>query len=353
MADRRRLDELATEIESLECTLAERRAKHAVIRASLVYPVITLPAELVSAIFLRCIPPTRRRSYGPFDPPEALVRRHMDTARTWLARSGSLPLSIYMKRNGIPGSDTVLAVWREAFAMIWAHRARWEYADIDVVRQDSIELDAFLPLLRGLRVSSFMLSTEPPTGVVRCCFEAPLLQTVHGWFGATAQYLLDRVVCARLRQIKLEHVGPIMVARLLECMPHLTRGWLDLWNPCDEGEQGIPAPESLPSLDHLDTLIIEIPGDCPRIDELLALIAAPNLTRLSFEHNDRPDTDEVQHLAGLIRRMGCRSKLQRLCVTGDANEVIYGAEFKDVPNIKYSRAHPEENWGGWDWILDS
>ncbi|KAJ7623967.1 hypothetical protein DFH06DRAFT_758692 [Mycena polygramma] len=195
--DRARVAELQSQIEQLERAVSQLRFEHLKVQERLdayTYPVLTLPNEIVSEIFVRVLPPypyfpkligrlsptpltqicQRWREIALGTPAlwSALSTRHtheelaLPIFEIWLKRSRHCPLSIRIGRGNAWASD-------ELIKAVIPHRARWEYLNIGLVAKDIRALDSPMPLLRHLEL---MVSSGPLADIT--LHQAPLLRTL-------------------------------------------------------------------------------------------------------------------------------------------------------------------------------
>ncbi|KAF8178172.1 hypothetical protein K438DRAFT_1938871 [Mycena galopus ATCC 62051] len=183
--DRALVARIQARILDLEYSLAELRAEQAVAQQRLdsyKYPVLTLPNEITSEIFIHFLPPypicplvvgmfspthlthiCRRwreialatpalwRAIGPSNPdldPEDIDMSKISDA--WVRRSGSCPLSIEINEDD--SSDHPPSI----LSTLIPHRARWEYLTLllNSHSQDALHLvEGPMPILRHLRLS--------------------------------------------------------------------------------------------------------------------------------------------------------------------------------------------------------
>ncbi|KAF7373851.1 F-box domain-containing protein [Mycena sanguinolenta] len=200
--DRKRLTDIPAQILDLERSLLALRSEQKAVQERLdsyKYPVLTLPNEMVSEIFVNCMPPY------PLCPPltgissptslthicrkwravalatPRLWRAIPFTARftplpddyeyhpgdDWATRSGSLPLSITMNANA---NDFLPAMYPAVFY----RRARWEYLKIMALPSSFPIIDGPLPALRHLEIHP---KAAPPGGIFKFD-DLPQLRTV-------------------------------------------------------------------------------------------------------------------------------------------------------------------------------
>ncbi|KAF7377782.1 F-box domain-containing protein [Mycena sanguinolenta] len=159
---------------------------------SYTYPVLTLPNEIVSEIFIYFLPvyPYPSPLMGRLSPTvlthicrqwkeialatPALWRaisypRHLgdhqgqllQILESWLDRSGSLPLSFVME----PWINNPLS--DECLAALVLHRQRWEYMTLSVASESVVRLiPGTMPLLRQIEIEPWE-SLEPPPSPIR------------------------------------------------------------------------------------------------------------------------------------------------------------------------------------------
>ncbi|KAJ6483097.1 hypothetical protein C8R45DRAFT_904413 [Mycena sanguinolenta] len=196
--DRKRLLDIATQILDLNPPPSTLRAEQKAVQERLdsyKYPVLTLPNEMVSEIFINCMPtyplcppltgissPTslthicrKWRAVAlatprlwralPLTPRSPDYEDH--PSEDWAPRSGSLPLSITMNAN----PDEFLPAMYPA---VFYRRARWEYLKITAYRSSFPITDGPLPALRHLEIHS---KAGSPGGIFKFD-DLPQLRTV-------------------------------------------------------------------------------------------------------------------------------------------------------------------------------
>jgi hypothetical protein len=189
-ADRVRVAEIEAQILNSECSpsalqIEQARAKQRL--DSYKFPVLTLPNEIVSEIFLHFIPayprsppltgilsPTclthicrqwreialathalwRSVLYSHNDP--IPFERQVHISDTWLRRSRSYPLSVQMIKNDRLHASGLLAA-------IIPHRARWEYLRLDFWSTRLLPtIVGPMPLLRHLDLAFIYVNHDNP-----------------------------------------------------------------------------------------------------------------------------------------------------------------------------------------------
>ncbi|KAJ6478073.1 hypothetical protein C8R47DRAFT_1051312 [Mycena vitilis] len=174
-ADRARVVELAAEITMLELSLSALRDERMRVQARLdavKYPVLTLPNEIVSEIFVHFLPfyplcppfvgmlsPTiltqicrRWREIALATPDlwramaflgrKAIIDRHLQISTMWLKRSRNRPLSIIIH-------DRCWSI-SEIFAVFVPHRSRWEHIKFHANALELHRIVGPMPMLRHL-----------------------------------------------------------------------------------------------------------------------------------------------------------------------------------------------------------
>ncbi|KAJ7716294.1 hypothetical protein B0H16DRAFT_1701418 [Mycena metata] len=210
--DRARIVDIAARIIDLECSIRALRVEKEMLEAeqetlqehldAYTYPVLTLPPEIVSEIFVRFLPvyPERAPQKGLLSPITlgqiCRLWREMafSTPRLWrtftiflrlgdsvqnydadhprietsLQRSGSCPLSVQYMR-----SDT-----SSLFRLIIAHRARWEHLKLFVSVRNLPAIIGPFPLLRTLTTNVWVPRAHDKTYRPPTFHTAPLLRRV-------------------------------------------------------------------------------------------------------------------------------------------------------------------------------
>ncbi|KAJ7669391.1 hypothetical protein DFH06DRAFT_1038461, partial [Mycena polygramma] len=179
-SDRARIVTLKAQISEITRLLSTIRAEQALVRERLDsyrYPVLTLPNELVSDVFIHFLPtyplcppltgthspqlllqicrkwrqialstPTLWRAITLQISRNVAVEQHERVKEEWLGRSGDWPLSIQIDQDPFPGArDKLLGV-------IDAHRTRWEHIKSNISGEDSLTVEGVLPLLCHLDI---------------------------------------------------------------------------------------------------------------------------------------------------------------------------------------------------------
>ncbi|KAJ7659349.1 hypothetical protein DFH06DRAFT_1297437 [Mycena polygramma] len=239
-ADRARVADLGLRILDLERSLSALRTEQAFVQERLdsyTYPVLTLPTDIVSEIFINCLPAYPLCSYLMSSQSPPILLSHichdwrevalatprlwramkfpsrrasfLDQVDLWLSRSRSCALSIDI--NDGPGFGSV----SDGIAAVLSHRDRWEHAKL---RLHPVHLNTFkgpLPLLRHLN-----LALSSNTNEFMAFRDAPLLRTVTLNYGyaSMANIILP---WAQLTSLTLDRVLPQQCYPVLQRTPNL------------------------------------------------------------------------------------------------------------------------------------
>ncbi|KAK7055861.1 F-box domain-containing protein [Favolaschia claudopus] len=274
-ADRNHVIDIDTEIRDLELRIANLRLERNTAQQRLdayIYPVLTLPSEVISEIFIRTLPvyPLRPPKTGPSSPtllsqicspwreialstpqlwrafslsfdrhPNSTNSRHQtEFAETWLARSGSCPLSIKIHKKGTDHG-------KHPYAVIAAHRERWEHLWIT---SSIIDVPAFrcsTPLLRSLHLDG-SLPFRPKQDPLTVAFNrAPLLRTASVPRCAVSSLTIP---WAQLTSLTLDGGLFPNFIKTLNHTPNLIHCELKIFDPACNGPQFTMKLERLESL---------------------------------------------------------------------------------------------------------
>ncbi|KAJ7187340.1 hypothetical protein C8R46DRAFT_288084 [Mycena filopes] len=321
------------------------------------YPVLTLPSEIVSEIFIRflppypecppwtgslspslltqiCgkwreialstpklwraaalaldIPPHRRFHARPASPAQ------IDTSRlqSWLERSRACPLSLQITSHLINHDRRVSQIWDTALP----HRARWEHLKLDLGNAGPLlRLDGPIPLLRHLDVNFDVLN---PTQV-SVFHDAPLLRTVNLNYCAITALVLP---WAQLTRLILHHVFPSDCSIALQQTPNLVHCEIPFL--CvDFDDHSIEPDVNLP---HLESLVF---GDeCDTITTYHGTFIVPALRRLHIPERFL-GSNCIDSLRGFIAKSGCQ--LREVLITGplEVDRHEYHAAFPSIPSL--------------------
>ncbi|KAJ7162899.1 hypothetical protein C8R46DRAFT_330701 [Mycena filopes] len=309
------------------------------------YPVLTLPPELVSEIFVSFLPsyPEIPPQFGPLSPlflcqicrrwraiaistpdlwraiplgvSDISSKEELDTdaqfeiADTWLARSATRPLSIRLIGSiSDPYSDDsfILSILLDK---ILIHTQRWEYLHL-VVPSDLFALvEGSMPLLRALTIGPApnMHSERPTTLTPFHC--APELQAVL----LTESFLTAALTLpwAQLTRLESRCLYVSECRSILEAAPQLVYCQFTVCDG-DEIEPELPAIIIQTRLCHLILDIYKTVQSDVDLDVLLGMFTLPALRTLEvFEPYFSREA-----LTGFMSRSRCA--LEQLSVTGSS-----------------------------------
>ncbi|KAJ7150453.1 hypothetical protein C8R43DRAFT_1005895 [Mycena crocata] len=347
-ADRTRLEEVEAEILALERMLDGLRTERSSIKGRLdayKYPVLTLPTEIVSEIFLQFLPayPDCPSMTGLFSPTILthicrkwreialgtpvlwraislpIVAEHEDRVHiidSWLERSRSLPVSVEID-HVLPKSRMDVI---QIIQTLLAHRLRWEYLLLYIHRDHIHMLDGPAPLLREI---DLWLDKSPSSPISA---QAPLLRTAALNDHAAATIVLP---WAQLTSLTLHDVYP------KECTPILLQTYslvhceLNLYPGPDHPLQ----PDvNLPCLKSL--ILIDRFMDNVQATEYLGTFIVPFLRKVAV-----PElyigTDPIPQLTSFIAKSGCQ--LQEVHIPGirSVSKELYRKTLPLVSNLSF------------------
>ncbi|KAJ7092104.1 hypothetical protein C8R43DRAFT_1049908 [Mycena crocata] len=356
-ADRARIANIAARILELERSVRELRLEKELAQKRLdsyVYPVMTLPNEIISEIFLHFLPvyPIGPLFKGYLSPTllthiclkwreiaiatpalwRAMTLQLLNcnsdqdySARlpVWIDRSRSLPLSFSLhreledKRGDIPLNECIEA--------LIPHRARLEYLELKWVTDDVCPLfDGPLPSLKHIDLSWEDYAPSSPAVV---CDAAQLRSVVISRFP-------DRVIFpwGQLRRLTLWDVHPSQCTAILQQCSRLTHCKLSLWDNSDDPQPDLHLPllQSLICIPDYDSGP-ELPG---YIDTLIV----PALRTLRVPDYFLGD-DPIRTLVLFISKSGCT--LEQMCITGPraAPKRAYREAFPSIGELSFVKLH--------------
>ncbi|KAJ7659273.1 hypothetical protein DFH06DRAFT_438919 [Mycena polygramma] len=266
-AERGRLAQLEAQIIDTERSLFALRAEKASVQERLdayTYPVLTLPNEITSEIFIHFLPiyPLCPPLVGSGSPnlltqicqrwrdialvtPElwraiSFFSRHahlgLERIYLWLGRSGCCPLSIRVEDNN---NQKLVSEVLGAFIL---HRARWEYVELGLSLNLLFTIEGPMPLLYHL---DLLIIDSDPTKTISLR-EAPLLRTVI-LYSVPAEIMLP---WAQLTSLTLNRVYPHQCVPILQQSSNLKYCELVLDKDVSGGHAHIP-DVTLPLLESL------------------------------------------------------------------------------------------------------
>jgi hypothetical protein len=349
-ADRARIAELEAQISHLERSLLALCIEKMLAQERLdsyKYPVLELPNEIVSDVFMHFLPPYplfpplisllsptlltqicgRWREIALGTPalwraissyhesihiPYDLVIHAFDT---WLSRSCCCPLSLRYSRSSRQ---------LEVLAAVVPHRSRWEHLEL-CLRESHAVLDGPMPLLRYLDLRLIESSAHATEAV--SCHEMPLLRTVVLNYNATSSVILP---WAQLMSLTLLGLYPSECVPILQQTSSLIRFKLLL---PDLGFDGLEPDIALPCLESL-TLELAEPGARPVTDFLKTFIV-PALRSLEIPEQFF-EPNPIESLTVFISKSGC--KLEEVHITGPRSvpESSYLEAFPSIPRFSFS-----------------
>ncbi|KAJ7805966.1 hypothetical protein B0H13DRAFT_2487110 [Mycena leptocephala] len=350
--DRIRLADIEAEILDLERSIATLRAEKAQVQGRLdsyKYPVLTLPNEIVSEIFIHFLPPypqcpplsgslspntlvriCRQWREVALDTPalwrairlsdrriqSVEIQRHI--ADTWLRRSRFRPLSIVFEFLYLdPDFRT-----SELFATLIRHRARWEHLKLTLSPSDllAISLEESMPLLRYLH-----LFLAAPT--VFAFPDAPLLRQVILDDSAARSVTLPWV---QLTSLTLHYAYEKDSMRILQQTVNLVHCELYLR---DDDQPQTDSDITLPRLESLILDLVFINYISTATGFLDALIV-PALRTLRIRE-EFLGSSPISSLTSFISRSACN--LQEVCIVNRhlVRPGLYREAFPSIPTFSF------------------
>ncbi|KAK7055863.1 hypothetical protein R3P38DRAFT_2404983, partial [Favolaschia claudopus] len=325
-AEREHIIDIDAEIRELELRIANLRLEKNLVQQRLdahIYPVLTLPSEIISEILIRTLPvyPLRPPKTGLSSPtllsqicspwrdialstpqlwrafsvsfgrhPKSTnSRRQIELAETWLARSGACPLSIEIHKKG---SDH----GKHPYAVITAHRERWEHLWIT---SSIVEVSAFrrsTPLLRSVHLDG-SLPFRPKQDPLTVAFNrAPLLRTASVPRCAVSSLTIP---WAQLTSLTLDGGLFPNFIKTLNHTPNLIHCELKISDPACNG------PQFTMKLDRLESLKCYMPDYAVKI--MRAQIFTPALRSLTVSTTFLGQNTDVVSLtlSGFVSNSGC------------------------------------------------
>ncbi|KAF8198332.1 hypothetical protein K438DRAFT_1967077 [Mycena galopus ATCC 62051] len=352
--DRTRAAFLEAQILDLEVSIAALRLEQALIQQrlqSFIYPVLTLPNEIVAEIFIHVLPPypSCPPLTGPLSPtsltyicrawreiavstPELWtaiqlpfndipVQQQLHVSDVWLKRSGACPLSIEL--DGIDDGDEWVDVSKPM--QVAPHRTRWEYLKLKVSLSQFSALGAegSMPLLRHLNLQISRDSLVPAARDI-VFGELPLLRTVALNDIAAARVVLPWM---QLTSLTLYRVY------LRECVPILQQTsnlvYCELYIFSFPGGTG-----DIITLPSLESLVLNDPALRP-FTRYLESFVTPALRSLRIQEQSL-GPDPIRSLIEFISKSRC--KLQEVCITGKRSvaRASYREEFPSIPRLYFN-----------------
>ncbi|KAJ7667020.1 hypothetical protein B0H17DRAFT_1336225 [Mycena rosella] len=315
-----------------------------------IYPVLTLPNELISEIFLHVIPayPRSPPRYGRRSPTllthicrqwreialatPALWRailldgsipsgEHIRFLASWLSRSGRFPLSIQM-------TDDFAELTPEELDVILPYRARWEHLRLHIDFYQLLPLEGPMPLVRDLEIRVPRVTIPPFPISYR---QLPQLRSATLW---DFDYPSGFLPWSQLTSLTLVCKSTSQCTAVLAETLQLVHCTLVIYT--DSG------PQLDTKLAHWESLVlIKFVSDSDRPTAYLDTFILPALRRLQIPDEFR-SPGPVTALGSFISKSEC--KLQNVHITGKrtASKSSYRMVFPSIRKVSF-----DEMLTGW------
>ncbi|KAF7335599.1 F-box domain-containing protein [Mycena venus] len=327
-ADRAHIADIDAQIRVLEGSISVLRAQKALVQERLdsyTYPVLILPNEITSEIFIHFLPPYpdcppltglfspnlltsicrtwreiaidlpvlwRAICFDDVSVQLPYFELHIHIIDTWLRRSRSCPLSFEINNGDLEiYSPSTLAA-------IHNYRSRLEYLVLHLHHSHIPTIEGPMSLLRHL---DLQFDESPPKDLL-LYLKAPLLRTAILDDAAALHVILP---WAQLTELTLSPVFPHECVSILRQTSTLVQCELHL--ACC-GYARLPEVQ----LPRLESLILQEVDDEP-IEGYFETFTVPALRSLHVPENFL-ERDPIGALSSFISKSGC--KLEHLCVTG-------------------------------------
>ncbi|KAJ7262448.1 hypothetical protein C8J57DRAFT_1711697 [Mycena rebaudengoi] len=342
---RGRISELDARILALEEALATVRLERQSLQTHVdeyKYPILTLPTEITSEIFVHFLPPYPERPPATgLNSPELLsqicwawreialstprlwraielsptpttsLTKALDLLRTWVSRSKDCPLSISLQSR-LLDVDFIQA--------IMPHSERWEHIDFKLPIESLRLIGADFPLLRALTLGPTYYAGETDSLHAISPFRnAPLLTQValSNVFGPFEIQL----PWSQLTSISASSLFPTECTEILQHSVALREFRCDYLDSEASGNILPVAP-----LRHLHSLKL---GGGTGHQKLLDVVTTPALQHLTIPDNE---FDTIPMVTALILRSRCTLASLRILYTLEA-EASYRPAFPSIPTI--------------------
>ncbi|KAK7052180.1 F-box domain-containing protein [Favolaschia claudopus] len=307
------------------------------------YPVLTLPNEILSEVFIHFLPtyPEPPPFLGNLSPTTLTHICHQwreialttpalwraidlrdftaelaaSLAPLWLERSGCLPLSIRTPDSEVYYYDDFPSI----FGVLIPHRARWQQLDLRLDDPKHLEvLDGPLPLLRTLSVYLGHRRDNP------LLLQTPLLRTVVLDDCGQPSLILP---WSQLTSLTLRIIYPVECVSILREARNLVSCTLNgIWaaQPPNDRFADLTLPR-------LETLIFE--RNCDIWVDLLRLFITPALRSLEIREDLLDKTDPFASLNSFISKSGCTLNELRITRASVHTDVSYRDAFPSIPRV--------------------
>ncbi|KAJ7193785.1 hypothetical protein GGX14DRAFT_378565 [Mycena pura] len=311
------------------------------------YPVLTLPTEIMSQIFIHFIPvypscppvtgtnspsflmricrhwrdialstPQLWRAIRLGLPVEVTPESQLEMAKAWLVRSGSCSLSIDMET--VP----LYMLEPELVEAILPYHSRWEYIKLNISSSDLLHDVGSLPMVRQLDLRFRRDSTAFPVPAI----DAPRLRTAILW---QFKYPSKFLPWHQLTSLTLEAMQPHECTPILKQTVNLIHCVLGIFG--DNANQPDTALLRLESL--LFKHFTQLLSSTLPVTGYLETFIVPSLRRLQVPCRFL-QPDSLGKLALFIAKSGCM--LQELCISDVkyiSQEEVYRYR-EEFPSIK-------------------
>ncbi|KAJ7659307.1 hypothetical protein DFH06DRAFT_1472681, partial [Mycena polygramma] len=354
-ADHARISAIQAEISHLRDSIRALRAERKLVEQRLNsyrYPILTLPNELTSEIFIHslptypCCPPLtgkgspsmltlicRKWRDIALSTPALwrailLENSNLDLVKAWLARSGCFPLSL---RSYDESCDNA------TLEAIIPHRARWEHVSLEFwyAREPLPAIDGPFPQLRELEIH-ISAPHNAAIDFLPAFIDVPKLTAVTLW---DFVYPADLLPWSQLTSLILIAKSPSQCSQILRQTPNLVH--CELMLRCED----VPQPDV--HLAHLKRLILGChycEGDDPETEYLHSFVV-PALCSLQIPENFL-GPDPITTLEAFLPKSQC--KLYELHITGKRSfsTTLFRRELSaSIPRITF-------NDSLLDWVTD-
>nr|GAT51896.1 predicted protein [Mycena chlorophos] len=329
-------------------------------------PISALPNELISEIFIRCLPqayPACPPLLGPNSPEMLLgicrlwrtvaihtpllwraiergpdnTARHVALVREWLRRSAESPLSIRLDLLTKFGTSEYLTQANEAlFREVLQHRRRWQYVVLGIPPAQTALLSGSAPCLVEMRVT-----TNASQQDVVCVRDAHRLRLVSMWnvrYDAASLHWED-LTSLSLINTPYEECAPILrlATNLLCCALCVSSG-----SRTSDIRSG-----PFITHDRLEILILLCFGEPPRL-HILDNFTLPALRKLEISGTEFPSV--VDPVQSLLARSRCSLTHLRLVsswrvldwVVAECHRAFGGVVVTVA--VSYDHRQDEERW---------